>query len=75
MNETGNNPNDEIANLLIDAGADVNYIEQKEDNFRCPVLNSAIYKGNVGLMISNLISSDKLTQEEIKELRRILEED
>ena len=34
-----------------------------------------VYKGNVGLMISNLMSSKKLTQEEIKELQRILEED
>lgn len=34
-----------------------------------------VYKGNVGLMISNLISSDKLTKEEIRELQRILEED
>ena len=34
-----------------------------------------VYKGNVGLMISNLISSDRLTKEEIKELQRILEED
>ena len=34
-----------------------------------------VYKGNVGLMISNLISSDKLTKEELKELQRILEED
>ncbi len=34
-----------------------------------------VYNGNIGLMISNLISSDKLTKEEIKELQRILEED
>ncbi|MBR1798078.1 MAG: BlaI/MecI/CopY family transcriptional regulator [Clostridiales bacterium] len=34
-----------------------------------------VYKGNVGLMISNLISSDKLSKEEIRELQRILEED
>ena len=33
-----------------------------------------VYSGNVGLMISNLIRSDKLTKEEINELLSILEE-
>ena len=42
-------PNDEIANLLIDAGADVNYVAQGE-KLKCPVLNSAIFKGNVKLV-------------------------
>ena len=41
-------PNDEIANLLIDAGADVNYVEQGEE-LKCPVLIDAIVKGNVRL--------------------------
>ena len=33
-----------------------------------------VYKGNVGLMISNLIGSEKLTEEQLAELRRIIEE-
>ena len=33
-----------------------------------------VYNGNVGLMISNLIKSDKLTKEDIEELYRILED-
>ena len=33
-----------------------------------------VYKGNVGLMISNLIGSEKLTNEQIEELRRIIRE-
>ena len=33
-----------------------------------------VYKGNVGLMISTLIGSEKLTEEQLAELRRIIEE-
>ena len=33
-----------------------------------------VYKGNVGLMISNLIDSDQLTDEQLAELRRIIRE-
>lgn len=33
-----------------------------------------VYKGNVGLMISNLIDSDQLTDEQLAELRRIIKE-
>ena len=33
-----------------------------------------VYKGNVGLMISNLIGSDRLSDEELEELRRIIRE-
>ncbi len=33
-----------------------------------------VYSGNVGLMISNLIKSDKLSKEDIEELQKILEE-
>ncbi len=42
-------PNDEIAHMLIDAGADVNYIARQSDGSLIPVLNSAIYKQNVGI--------------------------
>ena len=35
---------------------------------------SKIYGGNVGLMISNLIDSDQLTDEQLAELRRIIRE-
>ena len=34
-----------------------------------------VYGGNVGLLISNLKCSDKLTKEQLEELRRIIEED
>ena len=33
-----------------------------------------VYNGNVGLMISNLIDSDRLTDEQLAELRRIIKE-
>ena len=33
-----------------------------------------VYEGNVGLMITNLIKSEKLSKEEIEELHKILEE-
>ena len=33
-----------------------------------------IYNGNVGLMISNLIKSDKLSEEDIEELQKLLED-
>lgn len=33
-----------------------------------------VYSGNVGLMISNLIKSDKLSREDIEELQKILED-
>ena len=33
-----------------------------------------VYNGNVGLMISNLIGSEKLTDEQLDELRKIIRE-
>ena len=33
-----------------------------------------VYKGNVGLLISNLIGSDQLTREQLEELRNIIRE-
>lgn len=33
-----------------------------------------VYSGNVGLMISNLIKTDRLSKEDIEELQRILED-
>ena len=33
-----------------------------------------VYKGNVGLMISNLIDSEQLTDEQLEELRKIIRE-
>ena len=48
-------PNDNIAKMLIEAGADVNYISIN-DEMRCSVLNSAILKGNetmVELLLKN----------------------
>ena len=38
-------PNDKIARMLIDAGADVNYVGTN-DHLKCPILISAIMKGN-----------------------------
>lgn len=47
-------PNDEIANLLIDAGADVNYAGRITDSAKnvvnVPVLSLAILKGNVAMV-------------------------
>ena len=33
-----------------------------------------VYKGNIGLMISNLIGSEQLTEEQLEELRQIIRE-
>ena len=42
-------PNDEIARMLIDAGADINYVEQN-NSARIPVLINAIAKSNVEMV-------------------------
>ena len=42
-------PNDEIASILINAGADVNYIGNV-NGAKVPVLSYAIYMGNVGIV-------------------------
>ena len=42
-------PNDAIASILINAGADVNYIGN-DNGGKIPVLASAIFKGNVGIV-------------------------
>ena len=42
-------PNDAIASILINAGADVNYIGNV-NGVKFPVLASAIFKGNVGIV-------------------------
>ena len=42
-------PNDVIASILINAGADVNYIGNV-NGVKFPVLASAIFKGNVGIV-------------------------
>ena len=34
-----------------------------------------VYEGNIGLLISNLKCSDKLTKEQLEELKKIIEED
>ncbi len=47
-------PNNDIAKLLISAGANVNYVEQN-GNFRIPVLSSAVNKGNAE-MVAHLLS-------------------
>ena len=33
-----------------------------------------VYDGNVGLMISNLIGSEALTEEQLKEIKKMIEE-
>ena len=47
-------PNDRIANLLIDAGANVNYVaripDSAENVVKVPVLSAAICKGNVAMV-------------------------
>lgn len=34
-----------------------------------------VYNGNLGLMISNLIGSDKITDEQLAEIRRIIDDE
>ena len=34
-----------------------------------------VYQGNIGLIISKLISSDQLTEEQLDEIRRMIEEE
>ena len=48
-------PNSDIAKLLISAGANVNYVEHNDD-FRIPVLSSAVNQGNAE-MVAHLLSN------------------
>jgi len=71
---------------MIEKGA-VNFVQEERAKRFYPAINRTeaeleetesfldkVYKGNVGLMISNLIGSEKLTNEQIEELRRIIRE-
>ncbi len=71
---------------MIEKGA-VTYVQEEKAKRFCPAIDRTeaemeetasfldkVYKGNVGLMISNLIGSEKLTEEQLAELRRIIEE-
>lgn len=86
--ETGWSKNTIITLLkrMVDKGA-VTFIQDDRAKRFCPSIDRAeaeleetttfldkVYKGNVGLMISNLIGSKKITDEQLEELRRIIEE-
>ena len=86
--ETGWSKNTIITLLkrMVDKGA-VTFIQDDRVKRFCPAVDRAeveleetttfldkVYKGNVGLMISNLIGSKQLTDEQLEELRRIIEE-
>jgi len=71
---------------MIEKGA-VTYIQEERAKRFCPAIDRTeaeleettsfldrVYKGNVGLMISNLIGSEQLTSEQIEELRKIIKE-
>ena len=71
---------------MIDKGA-VTYVQEDRAKRFCPVIDRTeaeleettsfldkVYKGNVGLMISNLIGSEQLTEEQLEELRKIIKE-
>lgn len=71
---------------MIDKGA-VTFVQEEKAKRFCPAIDRTeaemeetasfldkVYKGNVGLMISNLIGSEKLTVEQLAELRRIIDE-
>ena len=71
---------------MTEKGA-VTYIQEDRAKRFCPAIDRTeaeleettsfldkVYKGNVGLMISNLIDSDQLTDEQLEELKRIIRE-
>ena len=71
---------------MIDKGA-VTYVQEDRAKRFCPVIDRTeaeleettsfldkVYKGNIGLMISNLIGSEQLTEEQLEELRIIIKE-
>ena len=45
------------------------------ENEEVSTLLDKVYNGNAGLLISNLVGSDRLTEEQIEELRRMFTED
>ena len=70
---------------MMDKGA-VTYVQEEKAKRFCPAIDRTdaeleetdsfldkVYNGNVGLMISNLIGSDRLTDEQLEELRKIIE--
>ncbi len=72
---------------MIEKGA-VTYVQKGRTKIFCPAISKAeveleetntflkkFYKGNVGLLISNLLSSDQLSEEQVDEIRRIIEEE
>lgn len=76
-----------LVKRMIEKGA-VTYIQDGRAKRFCPAISRAeaeieetnsflkkVYQGNLGLMISNMISSDQLTQEQLEEIRRIIEEE
>ncbi|MCR4703849.1 MAG: BlaI/MecI/CopY family transcriptional regulator [Saccharofermentans sp.] len=71
---------------MTEKGA-VTYVQEDRAKRFCPAIDRTeaemeettsfldkVYKGNVGLLISNLIGSDQLTGEQLEELRNIIRE-
>ena len=71
---------------MTEKGA-VTYVQEDRAKRFCPAIDKTeaemeettsfldkVYKGNVGLLISNLIGSDQLTGEQLEELRNIIRE-
>ena len=71
---------------MTEKGA-VTYVQEDRAKRFCPAIDKTeaemeettsfldkVYKGNVGLLISNLIGSDQLTEEQLEELRKIIKE-
>ena len=70
---------------MTDKGA-VTFVQEEKAKRFCPAIDRTdaeleetesfldkVYQGNVGLMISNLIGSDRLSDEQLEELRKIIE--
>ena len=66
----------------------VTYVQEGRTKYFSPAIDKAeaeneevstlldkVYNGNAGLLISNLVGSDRLTEEQIEELRRMFTED
>ena len=76
-----------LVKRMVEKGA-VTYVQEGRAKRFCPAIGRAeaeleetrsflkkVYQGNVGLMISNLISSEELTEEQLEDIRRLIEED
>lgn len=49
--------------------------KSEAENEEVESLLDRVYNGNAGLLISNIITSDRLTEEQIEELRKLFQEE